>query len=91
MAFFSIILGSWTIMYVIAFVCAVLAIRCLIHGIMGGTSTILRILCTLLFAVLAYYCYRYAGTLNAPNMIDNFISDTWVELKQFIRFIKTKF
>ncbi|MBQ3785568.1 MAG: hypothetical protein II843_04220 [Alphaproteobacteria bacterium] len=91
MEIFSIILNSSTVMYVLAFVCAVVGIRCMIHGIMGGTSTLLRILCTLLFAVLAYYCYRYAGTLHGHNMIDSFISDTWIELKQFIRFIKTKF
>lgn len=91
MGFLSVILGSYTIMYVVAFVCAVMCIRCLIHGIAGGTSTLLRILATLLFAALAYYCWRHAGTLHGHNMIDRFVSDSWIELKQFIHFIKTKF
>lgn len=91
MEFLSVILGSATIMYIVAFVCAVVCIRCLIHGVMGGTSAVLRILCTLLFAALAYYCYRQAGIIHGHNVIDNFVFDTWIELKQFIAFIKTKF
>ena len=90
MGFISIILNSSVFMWVVAFVCAVFCIRCLVHGVMGGTSTLLRILCTLLFACLTYYCYRHAISLHGPNVIDNFVYDTWSEFKQFLGFVKTK-
>lgn len=91
MGIISTLLGSAVLMYVIAFICAVICIRCLIYGVMGGTSALLRILFTLLFAALAYYCWRNAGLAHGANAIDNFVFDTWVELKQFIVFIKSKF
>lgn len=91
MEILSIILGSSVFMYVMAFICAVLCIRCLIHGVADGTSALLRITCTLLFACLAYYCYRHANTLHGSNVIDRFVFDSWIELKKFVAFIKTKF
>lgn len=91
MEIISIIFGSAVFMWVVAFVCAILCIRCLVHGFMGGTSTLLRILCALLFGCLTYYCYRHAMLAHGPNVIDNFVYDTWIELKQFFHFIKAKF
>ena len=87
----STILGSAVFMYFMAFLCAVFCIRCLLHGVMGGTSVLLRILFTLLFACLTYYFWRNAGILHGPNVIDNFVYDSWAECKQFIHFIKSKF
>ena len=91
MGIISTLMGSAVLMWILAIVFAVICIRCLVHGIMGGTSTLLRILCTLLFACLAYYFWRYANTLHGPNAIDSFVYDTWTELKQFFGFIKSKF
>ena len=91
MGFISILLGSSVFMWVIAFVCAVFCIRCLIYGVMGGTSTLLRILCTLLFACMTYYCWTRASAIHGSNIIDNFVFDSWQEFKNFLGFVKTKF
>ena len=91
MSIINMFLGSAVFMWFVAFVCAVFCIRCLTYGVMGGTSTLLRILCTLLFAALAYYCWQRAGTLHGANAIDSFIYDSWAELKQMLGFFKTKF
>lgn len=90
MGIISTILGSSVFMGIIAFVCAVFCIRCLIYGVMGGTSTLLRILATLLFACLAYYCWHRAIATTGPNAIDNFVFDSWIEFKKFIVFLKNK-
>jgi len=90
MGIISTIFGSAVFMGVVAFVCAVFCIRCLIYGVMGGTSTLLRILATLLFAALAYYCWHHAMSVSGPNAIDNFVFDSWTELKNFVAFIKHK-
>lgn len=87
----SILMGSSVLMWLIAFVCAVFCIRCLIYGVMGGTSTLLRIVCTLLFAALAYYCWKHAGPLHGSNPIDSFVADSISELKKLFSFIKVKF
>lgn len=91
MAIFSTILGSSVFMVFVAAVCAIFCIRCLVYGVMGGTSTLLRILATLVFAALAYYCWHHAMSLNGPNMIDSFVYDTWAECKQLFQLIKSKF
>ena len=91
MGIISTILGSAVFMGLVAFICAVFCIRCMLHGVMGGTSLILRILCTLLFGFLAYYCWQHAMSLHGPNAIDDFMYDTWAECKQFVRFVKSKF
>ena len=80
MGIISTILGSSVFMGIIAFVCAVFCIR----------STLLRILATLLFACLAYYCWHRAIATTGPNAIDNFVFDSWIEFKKFIVFLKNK-
>lgn len=90
MNFLSIIVDSSALMYVLAFVFAVFCIRCMIYGIADGTSVLVKIICTVLFAGIAYYLYHRASYLSGPNPIDDFVFDTWVELKKFIAFIKTK-
>ncbi len=87
----STIVNSSALMYILAFVFAVFCIRCMIYGIADGTSVLLKIICTVAFAAVAYYLYHRASTLSGANAIDNFIYSTWAELKQFIAFIKTKF
>lgn len=86
----SILFNSSVVMWIIAFVCAIFCLRCLIHGTMAGTSAVLRILLTLLFAALAYYFYRHAMLAHGSNVIDNFVFDSWIELKRLVAFIKNK-
>ena len=90
MSIISVLLNSSVIMWVAAFICVVFCLRCLIHGTMSGTSALLRILLTLLFACLAYYFYRHANMVHGSNMIDNFVFDSWIELKNFFVFVKSK-
>lgn len=90
MEIFYTMVGSSVLMGIAAIFFAVLCIHALIHGVLGGASTILRILCTLLFAALAYYCYRHAMAIHRPNIIDSFVFDSWHEFKNFLSFLKTK-
>lgn len=90
-SFISLFLDSAVFMWVITFVCIVICIRCAIHGVMGGTSTLLRILCTLIFAAAAYFCWHHTGTLNGSNTIDRFVYESWVELKELFGLIRAKF
>lgn len=84
MGFLSIFTGSSVVMGLIALICAVVAVRCLLHGIMGGTSTLLRILGTVVFVVLAYYFWRYSTSLHGANVIDTFVFDIVADLKSLI-------
>jgi len=84
----SIILHSSILMGVAAFVFIVIGIRCLIYGVVGGTSTILRLLATAVFAILAYYCWHRALGSTGSNIIDNFVWDAWYDLKHLIASIK---
>ncbi|MDW2994845.1 MAG: hypothetical protein R8N24_02360 [Alphaproteobacteria bacterium] len=84
MGFLSIFTESAVIMTLIAFICAVLAIRCLLYGLMGGTSTILRLIGTLAFIGLAYYFWRYSSSLHGANIIDQFVSNSWREVKSLL-------
>ena len=91
MGFFSTILNSSALMWLFAFVFVVFCIRCLLYGIMGGTSTILRIVGTLVFAGIAYYCYQRAMALNGPNAIDNFVYDSLRYCRHLLSRIKSWF
>lgn len=91
MEIISTIIGSAALMYILAFVFAIFFIRCLIACIRGGESSLLvRIIGTVIFAGLVLFFYLYAGSLTAPNPIDGFLSDTWLELKKFVGFVETK-
>ncbi len=88
MGIISAIFGSSILMGLLAFVFTVLGIRCLIYGVLGGTSTILRILATVLFILIAYYCWKQAISINGSNIIDGFVLDAWRDLKHLIGSIK---
>lgn len=87
----SLFLDSSVFMWVVTFICVIIGIRCAIHGFLGGTSTLLRILFTVIFAALAYFCWQRTGSLNGANAIDSFVYDSWLELKEFFYMIKSKF
>ena len=91
MGIISVFLGSSAFMWLIAFVCAVFCIRCLLYGMLGGTSMVIRIAGTVLFACLAYYCYQHAIALHGPNAIDNFVYGSLADVKHFFRMILSKF
>ena len=55
----SVIFNSSILMAILAFVCVVIGIRCLIYGVLGGTSTVLRLLAAGLFAFVAYYFHNH--------------------------------
>ncbi len=90
MGIISTILGSVVIMWLVAFVCAVFCIRCVIRCFTGGTSTLLRIFAAIVFGFITYYCWQYANTLGGANAIDRFVFDSWADCKQFFGFIKSK-
>ena len=87
MEFINIILNSSVFMGLLAFVFTVFGIRCLIYGVLGGTSTMLRILATVVFAAIAYYCWHQAVSATGSNVIDNFIFDSWHDLVSFVKSI----
>ncbi len=80
----SIFTGSSVVSMFVAFVCAVAGIRCLIYGIMGATSTLLRVSGACLFAVLAYFLWKHAGSLHGSNAIDNFVFSSWNDVKVLV-------
>lgn len=84
MGFLSIFTESSVLMALIAFFFVVICIRCLLYGVMGGTSTILRIIGTVIFAGLAYYFWQYSNSLSGANAIDRFVFDSWNEIKHFV-------
>lgn len=84
MGFLSIFTESSVLMMLVAFVFLVFGIRCLLYGIMGGTSTILRVLGAMVFIGVAYYFWRYSGTLHSANIIDSFVYDTWADIKRLV-------
>lgn len=88
MEIISVILNSSILMGLFAFVFTVFGIRCLIYGVLGGTSTILRLLATALFVIVAYYCWKQAISINGSNVIDGFVLDAWRDLKHLIGSIK---
>ena len=73
MGFLSIFTESSALMTVIAFILGVIGVRCLLYGLLGGTSTLIRIAGAVIFAGLAYYVWRYADSLHGTNTIDQFI------------------
>ncbi|MBR3511098.1 MAG: hypothetical protein IKN73_03485 [Alphaproteobacteria bacterium] len=87
MEFLNIILNSSVFMGLLAFVFTVFGVRCLIYGVLGGTSTILRIMATIVCAAIAYYCWKLAISANGANMIDRFIFDSWHDLVGLIKSI----
>jgi len=90
MEFISTLTGSQVLMGIVAFVFAIICIRCLIYGVLGGTSVMLRIVCTVVFGFLAYYFWQLASSANDPNIIDNFVFDAWTDLKGLVSGIKNK-
>lgn len=85
------IIHSACIMYILAFVFAIFFIKSLISCIRGSEASVLtRIISLIVFGGLMYFFYWYAGTLTAPNAIDKFIFDTWIEMKKFFGFVKTQ-
>ena len=88
MGIINVILGSSVFMGLLAFVFAVFCIRFLIHGFLGGTSTLLRIIASVVAAVIAYYCWHLAMAATGGNVIDRFVFDSWHDLVQFIKSIK---
>lgn len=85
MEFLSIFTESSVLMTVIALLFALFGVRCLIYGIMGGTSTLIRIIGTVIFAGLAYYFWCHAGTLHGSNVIDQVFFDCWDDVKSLFR------
>ena len=88
MEFFNIILSSSVFMGLLAFIFTVFGIRCLIYGVLGGTSTLLRIAATVVCAAVAYYCWKHAVSASGANMIDRFIFDAWHDLVDMVKSIK---
>lgn len=80
----SIFTESSVVSMFVAFVFAVVGIRCLIYGIMGGTSTLLRIAGACVFAALAYAVWKHANGLHGSNAIDNFVFDSWHDVKVLV-------
>lgn len=88
--FFSMFFNSAVFMGLLALVFAVFCIRCLIYGTLAGTSTLLRFVLTIVFAALAYICWRNAVASHGSNLIDRFVFDCWAELKHMFRFVVNK-
>lgn len=83
MGFLSVITESSAIMCLVAFVFAVFGVRCLLYGIMGGTSFLLRITGAIIFIAIAYYFWQYSGSLHSKNIIDQFVYESWDMIKGF--------
>ena len=90
MGILSILLQSSVLMWILVFVFAVSSIRCLIFGVAGGTSALLRILATLLFAGLAYACWQHTHSIHSSNIIDRFVWDSWMDIKHLFYAVKHK-
>jgi hypothetical protein len=86
----SMIFNSVVLMWILALVFAVICFRCLVYGTLAGTSAILRIVLTIVFAALAYFCWKQAVTGHASNAIDRFVLDSLADLKQFWHVIVNK-
>ena len=84
MGFLSIFTESTVMVSLAAFVFVVFAIRCLVSGVMGGTSALFRIAGTIVCAAVAYYFWRYSLSLSGPNMIDTFVFDAWADIKALV-------
>lgn len=84
MGFLSIFTESTVVVTLIAFIFVIFAIRCMLHGLMGATSTLFRALGAIAFAALAYYMWDYSQSLHGSNIIDNFVFDTWADLKKIV-------
>lgn len=81
MGILSVLLNSTVLMWILVFVFVVSSVRCLIYGVAGGGSALLRILATLLFAGLAYACWQHAHSVHGSNIIDRFVFDSWRDIK----------
>lgn len=81
MGFLSIFTESSVVMTIVALIFLVFAIRCLLHGVLGATSTLIRVLGTVIFVGLAYYFWEYSASLHGTNMIDQFVYDSWAQVK----------
>lgn len=81
MGFLSVFTHSSIITMIVAFIFVIFAVRCLLYGIMGGTSTILRIIGAVVFAAVAYYLWRHSQGLSGANAIDNFVYGSLTDLK----------
>ncbi len=88
MGIINTVLGSSVFMGLLAFVFAVFCVRFLIHGFLGGTSTLLRIIASVVAAVIAYYCWHLAMSATGGNVIDRFVFDAWNDLMNLIKSIK---
>ena len=81
MDFFSIFFNSVVLMWIFTLVFAVICFRCLVYGAMSGTSALMRIILTVVFAGLAYFCWQHATSIHGSNIIDRFVFDVWVDIK----------
>jgi len=88
MGFLSFFLDSSVLMGILTVVFSVFCLRCLIYGTMAGTSAILRVVLTIVFAALAYFCWNQAVSVHGSNMIDNFVFDAWSDVKHLFVSIK---
>ncbi|MBQ1997097.1 MAG: hypothetical protein R8M71_02845 [Alphaproteobacteria bacterium] len=84
MDFLSIFTQSSVLVTLVALAFVIIGFRCLIYGVMGGTSTILRLIATVIFAGLAYYFWQYAASLSGSNIIDQFVFEAWHDIKTLV-------
>ena len=84
----SMILNSSILMYIFAIVFLYIAIRCFIYGVWNNTSVALRVVVGIIFLCLTAYCVYRGYTAPAKNFIDNFVSDSWIEMKKFFGFVQ---
>ena len=82
MGIISMFLDSAVFMGLLTLMFAIFCFRCLLYGTMAGASTILRIILTIVFAALAYVCWKQAVAAHGANFIDRFVFDSWADLKQ---------
>ena len=81
MEFLSIFTDSMVLMWVLTLVFAIVCFRCLVYGAMAGTSAGLRVILTVVFAALAYFCWQHASSLHGSNLIDKFVFGAWEDVK----------
>ena len=90
MEFFSMFFNSIVLMWVLTIVFAVFCFRCVVYGTLAGTSAILRIILTIVFGFLAYYCWRHAVYGQPSNVIDRFVFDSLADLKHLWNTLMSK-
>lgn len=84
----SMILNSSILMYIFAIIFLYIAIRCFIYGVANNTSVALRVVVGVIFLCLTTYCVYRGYTAPAKNFIDNFVFDSWIEMKKFFGFVQ---